>query len=313
MLLSASTSFVRVSFSLATAPRSPAFSSGTCVCVLPCRTSRWPKRSAASRVWLKTLLSCLQRTADDAQHRDPAGKRIGDRFPDKRGVRRGIGRLDAGWFTIRGQRGEFAFSGRRDVSHDRVEQRLDADGVKARRADQRENFPRLSGRTESLCQLLLCQRAFREERFHQLLVRLGDHLDQRFARLGGAVRQRGRHLALGHLAAAVRRKRQRLHPHQIDDAGKAALFAERQLNRDDFAGAIAMERLQRPLEARAFTFQAVEDDDPRKVEEGGFGPQLLGLHLHAGDRSRHTTSAPSATRSAEPWHRSGSWRTRERR
>ena len=59
VLFSASTSLVRVSFSFATAPRSPAFSSGTCVCVFPCRTSKWPNRSALSRVWLWTLLSCF--------------------------------------------------------------------------------------------------------------------------------------------------------------------------------------------------------------------------------------------------------------
>ena len=46
-----------VSFSLATAPRSPAFNSGTCVCVLPCSASRWPSRSGASVVTLVTVES----------------------------------------------------------------------------------------------------------------------------------------------------------------------------------------------------------------------------------------------------------------
>ena len=55
--LSHNTSFVCVSFSFATAPMSPAFSSGTCVCVLPCSTSRWPSRSGASRVRLWTVVS----------------------------------------------------------------------------------------------------------------------------------------------------------------------------------------------------------------------------------------------------------------
>ena len=54
---SASTSFVLVSFSLATAPRSPAFSSGTCVWVLPWRAIRWPSRSAESCVKLCTVVS----------------------------------------------------------------------------------------------------------------------------------------------------------------------------------------------------------------------------------------------------------------
>ncbi len=52
-------SFVRVSFSFATAPRSPARSSGTCVWVLPCSASRWPSRSGVSRVTLCTVVSDL--------------------------------------------------------------------------------------------------------------------------------------------------------------------------------------------------------------------------------------------------------------
>ena len=47
--LSASVSLVSVSFSLATAPMSPAFSSDTLVGVLPCITVRCPMRSLVSR------------------------------------------------------------------------------------------------------------------------------------------------------------------------------------------------------------------------------------------------------------------------
>ena len=54
---SASVSLVRVSFSLATAPMSPAFSSGTVIGVLPCITIRLPSRSSVSRVRLRTVES----------------------------------------------------------------------------------------------------------------------------------------------------------------------------------------------------------------------------------------------------------------
>ena len=46
------TSLVSVSFSLATAPRSPALISGTFVCVLPCSSIRWPEPLGASFVLL---------------------------------------------------------------------------------------------------------------------------------------------------------------------------------------------------------------------------------------------------------------------
>ena len=57
VVFSASTSLVCVSFSLATAPRSPALSSGTCACVFPCSTSRCPRRSDPSLVRLWTVAS----------------------------------------------------------------------------------------------------------------------------------------------------------------------------------------------------------------------------------------------------------------
>ena len=50
--LSPSVSFVSVSLSLATAPRSPALSSGIVVWAFPCMASRCPNRSAVSRVLL---------------------------------------------------------------------------------------------------------------------------------------------------------------------------------------------------------------------------------------------------------------------
>ncbi len=57
--LSPSVSPVCVSFSLATAPMSPACSSGTCTWALPSSTSRCPNRSAAPRVRFCTALSAF--------------------------------------------------------------------------------------------------------------------------------------------------------------------------------------------------------------------------------------------------------------
>ena len=83
-LLSPSVSLVSVSLSFATAPRSPALSSGTFVCVLPCSSTRWPSRSCVSRVLLWSVESAFSVPGHDAEHRDAAGERIGDGLPDER-------------------------------------------------------------------------------------------------------------------------------------------------------------------------------------------------------------------------------------
>ena len=57
--LSPRRSLVSVSFSLATAPRSPARISGTLVGVLPCSSVRWPSRSGVSRVMFCTVESAF--------------------------------------------------------------------------------------------------------------------------------------------------------------------------------------------------------------------------------------------------------------
>ena len=58
--LSASVSLVLVSFSLATAPMSPALNSGTFVGVLPCSAIRWPRRSCVPCVALATVESAFR-------------------------------------------------------------------------------------------------------------------------------------------------------------------------------------------------------------------------------------------------------------
>src|SRR3977135_720193 len=85
----------------------------------------------------------------------------------------------------------------------------------------------------------------------------------------GLLRKRGRHVSLGHLPAAVGGKCERLHAHQVDDAGEGPLVADGELDRNDLARAIAAQRLERALEARALALQTIHDDDTRKAERGG--------------------------------------------
>ena len=125
-------------------------------------------------------------------------------------------------------------------------------------------LPALRRAAQAGFELLLRERALREERFHQRFVGLGHHLDQLFARMRRRVRQGGGNLAFGHLAAAVGREGQRLHAHQVDDALEVVLLADRQLDRHDLAGAVAVQRLEGALEAGALALEAVQRDDARQ-------------------------------------------------
>ena len=82
--LSPSVSLVSVSFSLATAPRSPALISGTAVWRLALEQlqAAEPLGDVARLVVDRRV--GLERAGHDAEHRDAAGERIGDGLPDER-------------------------------------------------------------------------------------------------------------------------------------------------------------------------------------------------------------------------------------
>ena len=182
--LSASTSLVSVSFSLATAPMSPAFSSVTCVCCLPCSTSRWPRRSCASLVSVEDRRVGLQRAADDAEHRDAAGERRRRRSSrrTRRRARRRRPRRAVGSPAPRGDGRERPLGRRRQVGQHGVEQRLHADVEAAGGGQQREDLAG-EGRLRSPATRSSCESVpGLEELLHQGVVGLGHHLDQRVAR-----------------------------------------------------------------------------------------------------------------------------------
>ena len=89
--------------------------------------------------------------------------------------------------------------------------------------------------------------------------------------------------ASGRLAAAVGRKRPRLHRDEIDDAAERLLFANRQLQRHDRAPEHRAQRLERSVEARALAVEPIQHDDARHLELLGGRPDFLGRDLDAGD------------------------------
>ncbi len=174
-----------------------------------------------------------------------------------------------------------ALGGRRHVPDDGVEQRLDADVQRSRGAEQRKHFSRRRRRAQARDELLLRERSSLEELFHQRFVGFGDHLDERFARGRRLVGHLRRDVGLGALAAAIGKEHVRFLPDKIDDAAKRFFLADGHLNRNDGAVERRVNRLQRPLEARALAIEAIDDDQARQPGLVGRLPCFLRLYLHA--------------------------------
>ena len=77
----------------------------------------------------------------------------------------------------------------------------------------------------------------------------------------------------------------------------ALLLAEGQLNRDDFARAVAAQRFERALEAGAIAIEPVEDDDARQVQAAA-SAQSFSVCTSTPATASTTTRAASTTRSA---------------
>ncbi len=251
-----------VSFNLATAPRSPALQLRDVGLRFALERQQVAEAlDAVARVVVDVGVG-FDRSADDAQHRDPAGERIGNRLPHEGRVGSIVDGFHRRVVAAGVDGGEVTLRRRRHVRRNRVEQRLHPDDVQARGAEQRKEPARHGGGTEALHEIVLRERALVEELLHERLVGLGHHLHELLARRLRGVGQIGGDVVLGHFSR-VGRESKRPHAHQIDDATEIPLFANRHLDRNDGATAVAVQRLQRPLQACALALQPVHDDEAR--------------------------------------------------
>jgi thiamine monophosphate synthase len=130
---------------------------------------------------------------------------------------------------------------------------------------------------------------------HELLVVLGDGLDQLGARL-----MRGVGHVLGDVGdlpvlAEVVLVDDRLHVHEVDDAREVALRADRQLHRHRVRAEAVDHRLDRALEVGADPVHLVDERDARHAVLVGLAPDGLGLGSTPATESK-TATAPSSTR-----------------
>ena len=176
----------------------------------------------------------------------------------------------------------------REVVDDRVEQRLDALVLEGRagqdRRDRRVERRRAQGALEHLGRDRVL---VGEVRLEQLVVVVGDRVDQLVVVLLGLLEQLGRDLAHVHLDPEVVGPDDRAHLDEVDHAAEVLLLAERELNRHRPRAEAVDHRLHGCEEVRAGAVHLVDEGDARHLVAVGLPPDRLGLRLDARDRVEH--------------------------
>ena len=179
---------------------------------------------------------------------------------------------------------------RRDVERAReivdhaVEQRLDA-LVLERRAehDRRQRVGERARPQGALDHLGRDERLVGQVGLRQLVVVLGDRVDQQVVVLVRLLGQVGRDLADGELLAQVVLVDDRVHLDEVDDAAVMLLLADRELDRHRVGAELVHHRLDRGEEVGAGAVHLVDERDPRHLVLVGLAPDGLRLRLHARD------------------------------
>ena len=124
---------------------------------------------------------------------------------------------------------------------------------------------------------------------HDLVVVLGERLDELVAPLGGGLGVGGGdvddvvHLALGRLGGP----HERLHGDQVDEAVEVALGADRELQDERGRVEAVADHVDAAVELGAGAVQLVDEADARDAVAVGLTPHRLGLRLDAGDAVEH--------------------------
>ena len=226
---STSTSPVCTSFSFATAPRSPAPKPSAFSCSLPSQRHQRAEPLLRVVAVVDERRVGLHLAGIDAEDRDAAGERVGDRLEDEGRDRRvGLDRR--------------ALLGRaRDALDDQVEQRMAAEVLRRDAARDRVDLVAGDGVLERGRDVLGRDLLAAEVALHQRLVGLDDGVEQLRAVLLDGGRELGRDRDRVALARAGRID-VRAVVQQVDDAGQLVLGADRQLDRDAAVGQLLLQR-----------------------------------------------------------------------
>ena len=174
-------------------------------------------------------------------------------------------------------------SGDGQVVDDRVEQRLHALVLEGRAAQDRRQLDLERGLADRGLDALGRDLGLLEDQLDELVVVVGDLLEQVLARGRGLVGEVGGDLDDLLLLAEVVLVDDRLVLDEVDDAAEVALGADRQLDRHRVRAEAVDHRLHAALEVGADAVHLVDVGDARDVVLVGLAPDGLGLRLDAGD------------------------------
>jgi hypothetical protein len=172
---------------------------------------------------------------------------------------------------------------RRQVVEDGVQQRLHALVLEGRAAEDRRELDLQGGLADRLLEAVDRDLGLLEDELDQLVVVVGDLVEQELARLGGAVGVLGRDVDHVVLRPELVLVDDGLHPDQVDDPDEVGLRADRELDRNGVRAQAVAHRLDAALEVRADAVHLVDEGDARDAVLVGLAPDRLGLRLDAGD------------------------------
>ncbi len=249
-----------------------------------------PIRSVLPFGRVDDALAGLDPARVDAEVGQLADVRVGHDLEDERRERRvlggGPGDLLAGLRVGALDGGDVERA--RQVVDDRVEQRLHA-LVLERGSEQhrRDRVGQRAGAQGALDHLRRDRRLVLEVRLHQLVVELGDRVDQGVVPHPGGVCELGRDVADGVLLPEVVLVDDGLHLDEVDDAAVLVLLADRQLHGHRVRPEALAHRLDGVREVGAGAVHLVDERDAGHAVAIGLPPHRLALRLDAGDRVEH--------------------------
>src|SRR6476661_1381776 len=176
---------------------------------------------------------------------------------------------------------------RREIVDDGVEHRLHAAVLEGGATEHRVELGVDRELADAALDLLRGQLLAAEVLLHELVVGLGDALDECHAVLLGLGLQVRRDLGdlvlgtHGHVALGVAGPHEGTHVDEVDDTEEVVLGTDRELHDERLRAEAVLDRLHREVEVGAELVHLVDEADARHVVLVGLAPHRLGLGLDA--------------------------------
>src|SRR4051794_2404815 len=248
-----------------------------------------PDPLGAARVDVEDARAGLELARVDAEVRELADERVGHDLEGQRRERRGVvGRARLLPRLVLALDLDHAADRRhveraREVVEHGVEQRLHALVLEGGAAEDRRHVEVERRLADRRLELVDRDLGLLEDELDELVVVVGDLLEEVLARLVGAVGVVGGDVDDLELLAELVLVDDRLHADQVDDPDEVGLRPDRQLHRHGMRTEAVDHRLDGLLEVRPDAVHLVDERDARDVVLVGLAPHGLGLRLDARD------------------------------